>query len=51
MYVVDAVKDNVTFFLWCLVSAAEAEAEESQESSMTDADDGQLHTAESDEVF
>ncbi|XP_048869319.1 cell division cycle protein 27 homolog isoform X2 [Brienomyrus brachyistius] len=31
--------------------SAEAEAEESQESSMTDADDGQLHTAESDEVF
>ncbi|KAJ8284485.1 hypothetical protein COCON_G00033350 [Conger conger] len=28
-----------------------AEAEESQESSMTDADDTQLHTAESDEVF
>ncbi|KAG5832953.1 hypothetical protein ANANG_G00296710 [Anguilla anguilla] len=28
-----------------------AEVEESQESSMTDADDTQLHTAESDEVF
>lgn len=49
----EAEKSLSGAMLWPLTSTLSpaAEVEESQESSMTDADDTQLHTAESDEVL